>query len=264
MCKFCDSKKGKEVMTYDNYGSMNIYCGQYQGVNVVANLLMKGNMLTLNGSGSYRSRSDCYYENEGLDCDNEHSEDSNGSYIKIEYCPFCGKKLESNVVEIKKTKDEIDAVKHKLEVMKKKLSSITIKVDFSFKANDEASYKKAEKMLWEDFGIGAKIKSLTLETILKEFGNLKAHVSYTDLRDCQEFEFDKGIKFCGSSRGEFYGYVYSITEEQYDTLVDMGLIKRNDIKLASIRNKKAKVQEEVDKLNNKLISLQKKLKNLSK
>ena len=264
MCKFCDSKKEKEVMSYDNYESMNIYCGQYQGVNVVANLSMKGNMLILNGSGSYRSRSDCYYENEGLDCDNEHSEDSNGNYIKIEYCPFCGKKLESNEFEIKKTKDEIDAVKYKLEAVKEKLSSITIKVDFSFKTNDEASYDKAEKMLWKDFVIGAKIESIKIETILKEFGNLKAHVSYNDLCDCQEFAFDKGIKFRGSSRGEFYGYSYSITEEQYDTLVDMGLIKRNDIKLAGIRNKKAKVQEMVDKLNNKLISLQKKLKNLSK
>jgi hypothetical protein len=164
----------------------------------------------------------------------------------------------------KKTKDEIDIVKYKLESAKEKFSSVTIKVDFSFKTNDEASYKKAEGMLWDDFIIGAKIKSLTLETILKEFGNLKAHVSYDDLHDCQEFAFDEGIKFRGSSRGKFYGYSYSITEEQYDTLVDMGLIKRNDIKLAGIRNKKAKVQEMVDKLNNKLISLQKKLKNLSK
>ena len=264
MCKFCDSKKEKEVMSYDNYESMDICYGQYQGVNVVANLSMKGNMLILNGSGSYRSRSDCYYENEGLDCDNENSEVSEGSYIRIKYCPFCGKKLESNEFEIKKTKDEIDAVKHKLEAAKEKLSSITIKVDFSFKTNDEASYKKAEEMLWENLIICARMKPIKIETILKEFGNLKAHVSYDDLCDCQELEFDKGITFRGSSRGEFYGYTYSVTEEQYDTLVDMGLIKRNDIKLAGIRNKKAKVQEMVDKLNNKLISLQKKLKNLSK
>ena len=50
-----------------------------------------------------------------------------------------------------------------------------------------------------------------------------------------------------------------MTEEQYDKLVDMGLIKRNNIQLAGIRNKKAEVQKEIDKLNNKLISLQKKL-----
>jgi hypothetical protein len=40
----------------------------------------------------------------------------------------------------------------------------------------------------------------------------------------------------------------------------MGLIKRNAIKVNGVRNKKAKIQEEVDELNNKLISLQKKLK----
>ncbi len=249
-------------MSYDNHRSMNIYCDQYQGVNVIANLSMKGNMLILNGSGSYRSRSDCYYESEGLDCDNEHSKDSKGNYIKIEYCPFCGKKLESNEFEIKKTKDEIDVVKHKLEEAKEKLSSITMKINFSFKTNDKASYKKAEEMIWEDFVIGVKIKPIKIETILKEFGNLKAHVSYDDLRDCQEFAFDKGIGFYGYSGGEFYGYVYSITEEQYDTLVDMGLIKRNAIKADGVRNKRAKVQKEIDKLNNNLISLQKKLKRI--
>ena len=254
MCKFCESKKGKKVMSYDNHRSMNICCGQYQGVNVFATLSMKGNMLTLRGNGSYRSHSDCYYENEGLDCDNEYSEGSNGYYIKIKYCPFCGKKLESNEFEIKKTKDEIVAVKHKLEEAKENLSSITIKVNFSFKANDEASYKKAKEML--------KIKPIKIETILKEFGNIKAHVSYNDLRNCQEFMPDKGIKFYGSSRGEFYGYVYSITEEQYDTLVDMGLVKRNAISVGGVKNKKAKIQEKVDKLNNKLISLEKKIKRI--
>lgn len=258
MCKFCESKKEKELMSYDNYKSMNIYCGQYQGVNVIANLSMNGNMLMLRGSGSYRSHSDCYYESEGLDCNNEPSKNSSGYYIKIEYCPFCGKKLESNEFEIKKTKDEIDDVKHKLEEAKEKLSSITIKVNFSFKVNDEASYKKAEKMLWDDFVI--KIKPIKIETILKEFGNLKAHVSYDDLRDCQEFMPDKGIMFYGVSNKEFRGYVYSVTEKQYDTLVDMGLINRNAIKVDGIRNKKGKIQEEIDKLNNKLISLQKKLK----
>lgn len=246
-------------MSYDNHRSMNIYYGQYQGVNVIANLSMKGNMLVLNGNGNYRSRSDCYYENEGLDCDGEHSKGSKGSYIKIEYCPFCGKKIDSNEFEINKTKDEIDAVKHKLNETKEKLSSIAMKVDFSFKTNDYVSYKKAKEMMWKDFGLGAKINPIKIETILEEFGNLKAHVSYDDFRDCQELAFDKGISFCGSSGGEFYGYVYSITEEQYDKLVDMGLIKRNNIQLAGIRNKKAEVQKEIDKLNKKLISLQKKL-----
>ena len=247
-------------MSYDNHRSMNICCGQYQGVNVIANLSMKGNMLILNGSGSYRSSSDCYYENAGIDCDNEYSKNSNSNYIKIEYCPFCGKKLESNEFEIKKIKDEIDDVKRKLEEAKGKLSSITIKVNFSFKVNDEASYKKAEEMLWENLIIVAKIKPVKIETILKEFGNLKAHVLYDDFYVCQEFIPDKGIKFYEISDGEFRGYVYSITEEQYNTLVDMGLIKRNAIKVNGVRNKKAKIQEEVDELNNKLISLQKKLK----
>ena len=92
MCKFCDSKKEKNVLLYDNHNSMNIHYGQYQGVHVNASLTLKGNMLILNGSGNYRSRSDCYYEDQGLDCDGEFSKNASDEYIKIEYCPFCGKK----------------------------------------------------------------------------------------------------------------------------------------------------------------------------
>ena len=269
MCKFCDSKKEKEVMSYDNYKSMNVYCGQYQGVNVVAALSMKGNMLSLKGSGSYRSRSDCYYENEGLDCDNEGASDSPGSYIKIEYCPFCGKKLESTEFDKKKTKDEIEFIKRELKEAQDVFSSNGLHVSFTFKAKGEKLYKRAKELMWKDFDGDCKINTITLDTILKEFGNLKAHIMYgKNDRDyyygnepSPAFNPKEGVKFSGSSFGEFYGTIYSITEEQYYMLVDMGLVKRNEAKLTGVKNKQAKIQNDIDKFKRKLESLNKELKN---
>ena len=76
MCKFCDNNKSKKILSYDNANSMNISYGQYQGVNIYASLSMKENMLLLEGSGSYRSKSDCYYDDE-LDCNSEYANNSN-------------------------------------------------------------------------------------------------------------------------------------------------------------------------------------------
>lgn len=42
----------------------------------------------LDANGSYHSKSDCYYEDEGIDIDNENAINSKAEYIKIKYCPF--------------------------------------------------------------------------------------------------------------------------------------------------------------------------------
>jgi hypothetical protein len=248
---------------------MNIYYGQYQGVSVNANLSMKGNMLMLSGNGSYRSHSDCYYEDQGLDCDNEDAESSSAEYIKIEYCPFCGKKLGSTDFEKKKTKDEIEFIKCKLKEAQSMLSLNGLHVSFSFKPKGENMYNRAKELLWKDFDGDCKIVPITLETILKEFGNLKARILYGKNsenyyyggnRTSPAFDPKEGIKFDGSSFGEFYGSIYSITEEQYYMLVDMGLVKRNDTKVQGVKNKQAKIQSNIDKFKKKLELLKKKLK----
>jgi hypothetical protein len=249
---------------------MAIYCGQYQGVNVMADLSMKGNMLILNGSGSYRSRSDCYYEDEGLDCDNEGAEQTKGSYIKIEYCPFCGKKLESTDYEKNKLKDTIEAVKCKLERAKVKLALCGLRVNFTFVAKGDL-YEKAKDMVWKDFTGKCELLPIKLETILKEFGNLKAHIIYGrvheydyvgDFTPAPALNMEEGIKFSGAGFGEFHGYTYCITEEQYEMMIDMGLCKKNAAKLKKIKEGHVKYQEEVKSLEMKLDELKKKLKKL--
>ena len=268
MCKYCDTIKEKSLLSYDNSDSMNVSYGQYQGVNVVADLSMKGNMLVLNASGSYRSTSDCYYEEEGLDCDSKQSEDSPGSYIKIKYCPFCGKELNSTTFDKKKLEDDIELIKYKLEKAKNKLAFAGLRVTFTFTAKGDL-YDKAKDMVWKDFYVGCKLLPVKLETIIKEFGTLKAHIIYGRNHDgyyynkpCPAFNPEEGVMFNGSAFNEFHGYTYSITEEQYDTLINMGLAKRNVNKLKDVKVKQAKYQEDVDKLNKKLNALKRELKTL--
>ena len=71
MCKFCESNRLKSISNYDNIDSMNISYGQRQGVSIFADLSMMGNLMVLDGDGSYRSQSDCYYEDWGLEIDNK-------------------------------------------------------------------------------------------------------------------------------------------------------------------------------------------------
>lgn len=267
MCKFCSPKGGKDLMFYDNRDSMNISYGQYQGVNVMASLLMKGNMLVLSGTGSYRSESDCYYEDEGLDCDSEGSTNSNSVYLKIAYCPFCGKKIESYEFENRSINDKIVVLEDKLEDKKAKLARIGLHARFSFVARDEDLYKKARDMVWEKFKGDCKLIPLKLETILKEIGNLKVQILYGLTNDsyyrsysCPAFDPEEGVKFDGANFGEFHGRLYSITEEQYHMLADMGLIKENLTKLDSMRTKGIKYQREIDETIKKIAELKKNLK----
>lgn len=95
MCEFCESNEIRTIGSYSNHDSMDIYFDQYKGVSVYSYLEMKKDMLLLSGSGNYRSGHDCYYESEGLDCDGENSKNSKPKLIKIQYCPFCGRKLDS-------------------------------------------------------------------------------------------------------------------------------------------------------------------------
>ena len=269
MCKFCDSKKEKRVLSYDNHDSMNIYCGQYQGVSVSADISMKGNMLILAGHGSYRSRSDCYYEDEGLDCDSEGAENSPEEYIKIEYCPFCGKKIESTEYEKRKTNDELQLLKYKLKKTEEKIDRLGLHVSFTFVAKGD-KYEKARNMVWKDFEADCKLIPITLETILKEFGNLKAHIRYgtmdsygystVDYKSCPKFNPKEGVKFNGSGFGEFHGYTYSITNEQYEMLISMGLVKGNKTKLNKMVEKRIKLKEDVEKMKKRIKILEVELK----
>lgn len=263
MCKFCDSNKEKDILSYNNHDSMNVYYGQYQGVSIYADLSMKGNMLILNASGSYRSRSDCYYEDEGIDCDGEHSNDSQGKYVKIKFCPFCGKKLDSTEFEKKDTEDTIKSLEKKLKKAQTQLEQLGLHVAFTLITKEEEAYKKAYEMIWE-----SKL-NLTLET-MKNLGEVKVSLEFGNneprFYEYPPFDAKVGASFSQSSydsgKGKFYGIYYCITEKQYDMLVNMGFISKNNKKLKEMKEKQANLQEDIKNMENKLEKLKNKLKKL--
>lgn len=123
MCKYCESKKPIQLATYNNRDVMDISYGQYQGVNVNASISMHGNMIMLNGRGSYRSKSDCYYEDCGLDCDNQNSRDNDPEIFQINFCPFCGRNLsDANQYNVEDANRKFAANKERIKDIEHRIS----------------------------------------------------------------------------------------------------------------------------------------------
>ena len=254
-------------MSYDNTDAMNISYGQYQGVRVYGSLNMKGNMLMLAGNGSYRSHSDCYYEDNGVECDNECSRESKPTYVQIKFCPFCGKKLESHEFEKRKINDEINRREKTLEKMKSKLDGISVIVSFTFETSDD-NYRKAEDIVWPE---ATSETEVPLETLIREFGNLKASVEYRTKESnyirhgkTQKLDFDRGIRFSSSSSflKKFFSYTYGLDEQSYRRLVEMGLIKKDESKLKKASDAIKKIYVRIKKEEDGIEKLKEKLKEL--
>jgi len=265
MCKFCDNNGEHRIMSYSNHDSMDIYYGQYQGVCVSSSLTMKGNMLLLNASGSYRSRLDCYYEDEGLDIDSKYSINSKSSHFKIEFCPFCGKKLTSHMYEKEVLKDEIDELKYKLGETKEKAKNMEITIECSF-TTSKGEYQTLRDMIWKNFEGDCKRTPIPLEVLMHpSLGKLKTKVSYNGSEDGYDYDNldpEVGITFHGSSYGTFYSDVYRMTEEVYDKLSSLGLFPKNDKKMKEYKEKKAKIERKIQALTEKIKDLGKQLKNI--
>lgn len=263
MCKYCNSGKEHQIVSYDNTDAMNVSFGQYHGV--YGSLTMKGDMLMLSGSGSYRSHSDCYYEDNGVECDNECSQQSKPAYVKIKFCPFCGKKLDSHEYEKRKTRDEIKRRKKSLKMIKNKLDGISVLVSFTFETTNN-NYVKAENIVWPENKSGTKVP---LETLILKFGNLTASVEYMTKESnyihrgkTPKLDFDKGIRFHYSEEGKFFSYTYSLDEMSYGRLVDMGIIKKDEGKLKKVADAIKTVQEKIDKEEYSIKKLTEKLNTL--
>ena len=284
MCDFCENLREKTLLDYDNRDSMRISYGQYSGVNVYADLHMKGNMLILRAGGSYRSQSDCYYDAEGLDIDNENAHRSNASYMQIKYCPFCGNKIKSVLFEKEKTKDDISELKRKLEKLKNDLDYSNIFIEFSWKLKERTSEEieemvKEEKMKsvvngfkFYEVGFRESIKyyeyqdyyknPLTIKEIKEQFGNLKCSIKY-GLNDREDryyelpdkFTLNTKVKSGSFFRPTYYGGTYILTDSMYEKLIELGYIERNDKKYDSLKKKQEKIKKEIKKIEDKVKEL---------
>lgn len=286
MCKFCDNLIKTNLMHYDNHDAMGISYGQYSGVNVQANLYINGNMLILDGNGSYRSRSDCYYEDAGLDIDNERAHNSNADYIKIKYCPFCGKEIKSVLYEKTKTNDEIIELKDKLKELKKDLNYSNMFISFEWSLNkrtpeeidkiiekhrkevEAQGWKFVNEEGWRDselyYGYDEKYfdNPLTLKELKEKFSNVKGNIIYGDVREeCKygdlpdKFTLDTKIRSRGFFRPTYYGRDYILTDKMYEKLAELGYIQKNDSKYNAMIKNREKIKKEIEKTQNKLNEL---------
>lgn len=270
MCKFCDSLKEKSLVSYDNHKSMNISYGQYQGVNVYGTVYMKGNMLSIGCGGSYRSQSDCYYEDEGLDCDNENAHTSNNSYIQIQYCPFCGKKLDDHTYEIQKTNDDIKKLNNDLKHLEQDLRDHNIIVTYNWECNKRilhnievwpGEYGDREEIDYIEYN---NDNPLTIKQIKDKYPKVCFDVRYGRTRNW----WDKGIYAdlkpltlytkinCRCSGcGKFHSYDYKLNDDMYFNLVELGYINHDEKKYNELK-------KELEEINKKIIDTKKNIKKL--
>ena len=293
MCEFCDNLTETNLMHYDNYDAMRISYGQYSGVNVQANLYINGNMLILDGNGSYRSRSDCYYEDEGLEIDNEKAHNSNADYIKIKYCPFCGKEIKSVLYEKTKTNDEIIELKDKLKELKKDLDYSNMFINFEWSLNKrtpeeidkmvEEERAEVEAKGWKFTGAKSYVDSIqyygyiekyndnpfTLKELKEKFTNVKGDIIYGDVREeCKygdlpdKFTLDTKIRSYSYFRPTEYSCTYILTDKMYEKLAELGYIQKNDSKYNAMIKRRNKINKEIEKTKNKLNELKEYLDSL--
>lgn len=259
MCKYCDNGKTKPVLSYDNRDSMNICDGQYCGVKVYAELKMKGDILMLSGHGGYRSESDCYYESQGIDCDGEFSTVSKPSYIKIEYCPFCGRKLNSNTYKKVELNDKIKLLKDKtLYNLNTDLlySSIVIYV----------TYEKSKPTMDED------VNGFTLDQIFEKFDKVRIHVFYPEdykfndwyLSSYETFKANEPIKYRGSKYNEHFSAKYILEDIEFEELVKRGLIAKDEEKWQNTKAQQNELRKKIDNVNSEICKLKDELESLNK
>jgi len=277
MCKFCDSLKEKSLVSYNNRKNMDIYCGQYQGVNVYGTVYMKGNMLSIGCSGSYRSRFDCYYEDEGLECDNENAHTSNNSYIHIQYCPFCGRKLEDHTYEKQKTNDDLKKLKEKLKWLEQDLRDYSLVVVCDWFCNKRILHNveiwpgKLGDRTEYDYIEYKNDSPLTFNQISEKFPKVSLKVYYgRPQKDWNKyiraklplFTFNTKIKSNGYYSGEYSSCDYVLTDEMYFKLVELGYIKHNKEKYDDLKKEQEIITKDIINVKKNIKKLEHYLKTL--
>ena len=114
MCEFCDGEH-KLIASYSN---KDVLKDGMIGVSSSAYLDMKGDMLSIDSCGSYFSELDYYYDDE-LDVDPKMAPRTHPSLIKLNYCPFCGKKLDTHFYEEEFCKQHLTQIRKTLSLIKR-------------------------------------------------------------------------------------------------------------------------------------------------
>ena len=265
MCQFCRKRKNpKEILDYDNHSQMDVCMGQYQGVNVNSTVYMHENVLLLAASGSYRSRGDCYYENEGIECDNEYSKQSPIAYIKLKYCPFCGRKLDGSLYDILRLEDKKKVLKNKIKNTEEKLSKKHICFWVSI---NEYPFKNVPVELFDV----PEIEDMTIEEI-SHIDGVKPWIAYGSNNICVEpevLQIDAKIKFScerwntKTKLAKICSSFFILDEQSFYKLIDLGLISKNARRnWKKFEKEKEELRKNLDELNKQYVDIDIKIKKL--
>lgn len=266
MCEFCENKKEQCILSYDNHKNMNVCMDQYQGVMVYSSLYMNGNMLSLDGHGNYRSCSDCYYESEGLDCDGVYSKNSQSSYMKIKYCPFCGKEIKSTIFEKQETEDKINELQNKVHGLKNELSfsQVHINVKLFKVSSDEVEekklfgYKKNNGILFEDLFKYFDKNQINIKLI---YGINKKRYIYND--SCYPTLNPDTKMYSGNfCCDELYFDTYVLKDSLYKEYINKGLIKGDEEKYKKLQDHQIEISNKIKEVNKEIKNLKTYLKTL--
>lgn len=262
MCKYCNDNKLKNLLSYDNIESMSTCMGQHKGVNVYSNMYMQGNMLLIDGGGSYKSESDIFYESQGIELDSEISAKDEMSYIKIEFCPFCGRKLDSKDYEIRKAADDQNKLKCEMEWLKLDMKDAQLYAQITWK--DE---KGSEHLFNKHGEYGAYSNNMSISEIKKnKFRCLKGRIIYGVKRNSfhgniKEWCPDTFIECHRYACGTFFSDWYIIPIEHLDDFCRLTKTVREDNELNKLLETKKEIEVKMSKLNKKIIALNKHITN---
>lgn len=264
MCKFCDDNKLKSLVSYDNVESMSTCMGQHKGVCVYSNMYMQGNMLLLNGDGSYRSESDCFYESQGVEIDCEVSAKSDMRYIKIEFCPFCGRKLDNKDYELRKALDDREQLKHKIECLKLDAECAQLYAQITWKD------KKVIEHKFNAIGENGEYKNdMSISEIKKnKFRYLNARIIYGVRRDSfygkvKKWQPETHIECHRYGCGTFYSDWYIIPVDCLDEFCKLTKTVKEDSELDKLFKTQKEIDDKMTKLNKEMILLNKRIEKLN-
>lgn len=252
MCKYCESEKEHNLVTYSNADSMNISYGTRQGVLMYSYLSMLGNMLLVRGSGNYRSKFDCYYESWDLDCDGENATESDAAYIGIKYCPFCGRKLDSTLYEKTYAKDRIKELEHKISEQKDILGNEKIFIQFRWKGVHKDNYNKnplSIEELFNAYSCEAKI----------HYGFYFDSYMWGKPEDLEELYMSTKIIDYSGSRLSNVSEMFILNDDMLNELASKGFISIDEQQLRSVKEYNKELENIICKEQKEIEDLKKKL-----
>ena len=263
MCKFCDDNKLKNLLSYNNVESMPKCMGEHKGISVFSNMYMQGNMLLIDGDGSYRSESDIFYESQGLEIDNEVSAKGKMRYIKIKFCPFCGRKLDNKDYEYRKALDDQEQLKQELEWLKLDMRDAQLHAQITWKD------KKVVEHRFNALGENGEYKNdMSISEIKKnKFRCLKGRLIYGVRRgsfhgNIKDWRPDVHIECHHYGCGTFYSDWYIVPVDHLDEFCNLTKVVKDNSELEKLLETKKSIEENISKLNKKIVALSKHIETL--